>query len=70
MNFKHFFNYVPGFRSGEKMNMIIASIYYIFFIAIFILSLLLSSGKGAHACLSALLMPFMIFSFMDYYANK
>lgn len=27
--FKQFLKHVPGFRTGEKGNMIIASIYYI-----------------------------------------
>lgn len=56
--------YIPGFRSGEKVNMIFAGIYYIFFI-VFIIIDSFFGGKGIHAAISAIIMPFMIFSFID-----
>lgn len=57
--------YVPGFRSGEKVNMIFEGKYYIFFI-IFIIIDSFFGGKGIHAAINAIIMSFMIFSFTDY----
>lgn len=65
--FKRFLKHVTGFRTGEKANMIIASIYYIGCLLFLIIGLLLLDSKDKVGCVkiagSALLLPALIFSF-------
>lgn len=64
---KHFLKHVPGFRTGEKANMIIASIYYIGCLLFLIIGLIFLDNKDKVSCVkisgSALLFPALIFSF-------
>ena len=67
--FKRFLKYVPGFRSGEKVNMIVASIYYICCVLFLIIGLLLLDSRRKAGCVSisgsAILFPLEIFSIID-----
>lgn len=68
-SFKVILKNIPGFRSREKSNMVIASIYYCFCIIFLILSLIFFQ-KGAKVAVSALVIPLMLFATMDYMNNK
>ncbi|WP_160692250.1 hypothetical protein [Clostridium sp. C2-6-12] len=67
--FKQFLKHVPGFRTGEKGNMIIASIYYISCLVFLIVGLIFFDSKDKVGCVkisgSAILFPAFIFSFTD-----
>ncbi|SFC99989.1 hypothetical protein [Clostridium uliginosum] len=66
--FKHFLKHVPGFRTGEKANMIFASIYYIGSLLFLIMALLSEGGdkvKYVSTVGSALLFPSWLFSLVD-----
>jgi|GEM_PF-5027751 len=66
--FKRFLKHVPGFRTGEKVNMIIASIYYICCLLFLIIGLVFLDSRDKGSCVSisgsALLFPLVIFSFV------
>ena len=66
--FKRFLKHVPGFRTGEKVNMIIASIYYICCLLFLIIGLAFLDSGDKVGCVgisgSALLFPLIIFSFV------
>lgn len=66
---KTFLKYIPGFRSGEKINMIIASIYYIADLLFAIYIIIFQDGEGLDITLAILFLPFMIFSFINYMNN-
>ena len=59
--------YIPGFRSLSKVNIIIATIYYLLCISIFIISIFLGDAEisGLQVCVIGILCPFVIFSIMD-----
>jgi len=59
---RNILKYIPGFRSGKKIKMLIASIYYLFSLLMFI------SGFGTG--LFYLAMPFLVFSFIDIFRHK
>lgn len=63
---KNFLKYIPGFRSGEKVNMIIASIYYMSCILFLIIGLIFAKDVDRESCIGvsggALLFPIFIFS--------
>src|SRR5690554_877203 len=62
LDLRNILKYIPGFRSGKKIKMLIASIYYLFSLLMFI------SGFGTG--LFYLAMPFLVFSFIDIFRHK
>lgn len=59
-----FIKHVPGFRSGKKINMIIASTYYIINLLWLIISLIVGKND-LRAPGFSLLFPFLIFGSVD-----
>lgn len=54
--------HIPGFRSGKKSNMIIASIYYLF--------CLTALTSSFWTFLAVIVLPFLVFSAIDVFKNK
>lgn len=65
-----FLKHVPGFRSGEKINMIVASLYYISNLLFGIYIIIFHGGDKIGMVGSGFLFPFLIFSFTDSMNNK
>lgn len=60
-----FIRKVPGFRSGEKVNKIVASAYYSIFIVITIACICMKYFKGAAIFGQWIILPCFIFNIAD-----
>lgn len=61
---------VPGFRTGEKTNMIIASIYYAICLFFAIMSIIFFNAKGIYSGLDGLFLPYIIFTTIESRYNQ
>lgn len=72
--FKRFLKHVPGFRTGEKENMIIASIYYTFYLLLIFIGLIFLNGRDKYSFIGfsciGLLFPAFIFILIDNINNR
>lgn len=68
--FKGLLKQIPGFRTGEKSNMIIASIYYIGCLIFGVIAAMLGESKGVYLGVMSLFMPYMIFNCLNCIDNK
>lgn len=64
----NFFNKIPGFRSGKKINKIIASTYYI--ITLLIMSIFMNQIGLALFLLPVFIVPFLFLGFIDLIKSK
>lgn len=62
---KHFLRQIPGFRTGEKTNIIMASIYYVTFALILVIGLGFFDFHIIRIGISGLLFPYMMFAFIS-----
>lgn len=72
---KKIIKYIPGFRTGEKANMIIASVYYLCCILFMIIGLqFVEDVNDTMDCISVaggmILLPILLFSFANMLNNK
>ena len=69
---KVIFSHIPGFRSNEKVNKVVASIYYLIVIGYLLLSFIVGNIQADQVkfVISALLFPFIVFGMMDYMSKK
>jgi hypothetical protein len=68
-SFKSFLKYVPGFRSGEKVNIILGSIYYIFCFLLLIAGIIFRVNT-IRVAISLIFTPFLIFAGLDSLNNN
>lgn len=70
LSIKSILKNVPGFRTGEKANMIIASIYYVICLFFAIMSIIFFNAKGIYSGLSGLFVPYVIFTTLESRHNQ
>ncbi|AGX44386.1 hypothetical protein [Clostridium saccharobutylicum] len=56
---------IPGFRTSDRVNMIIGSIYYIAWILFVIIGITIGNVKGVYTGVSALFFPYIIFNYLN-----
>jgi len=69
LSLKDFLKQIPGFRTGEKANMIIANIYYIGCLLFAIIGIIIGNSKGIYIGISALFTPYIIFTTVESMSN-
>lgn len=69
LTLKNFLKQIPGFRTGKKANMIIASIYYIGCLLFAIIGIIIGNSKGIYIGISALFTPYIIFTTLESMSN-
>jgi hypothetical protein len=65
-----FLKQASGFRTGEKANMIIASIYYAICLCFAIMSMILFNARGAYSGISGLFLPYIMFTTIESHYNQ
>ena len=68
---KHILRYIPGYRSGTKQNMKIATIYYAICLVVFVTGIVIDEKETiSRIAISALMLPVILFSMTSYLNNQ
>ncbi|MPQ45124.1 hypothetical protein [Clostridium tarantellae] len=69
---KSILKHIPGYRTGNRVNEVIATIYYLFFLIFLTINITLGNLNFnlIHLCISGLAFPFIIFLIIDSLSKK